>query len=67
MYEKDERKSKSNVDRYAERARRKLGAMNDQIHPGDGDMPHGDDHGDHPMESVRETIHRGACRQKHVS
>ena len=65
MYEKDERKSKSNVDRYAERARRKLGAMNDHlggIHPGAGDMPHGGDNGDHPMGSVREAIHRG----KHI-
>lgn len=65
MYEKDDRKSKSNVDRYAERARGELGAMNDRLggtHPSGGDMSHGGDHGDHPMESVREAIHRG----KHI-
>ncbi len=59
MYVKDEQKSKSNVDLYAERARDKIRDMKDRLedaNPGDGD------HVDHPMASVRKAMHRG----KHI-
>ena len=65
MHEKGEGTSRSNIERYAERARRELGGMKEDLNAtdyGGGGHSSGGDHDDHGMGSVREAMHRG----KHI-